>query len=186
MKHWYNYLWLWSLLYFSLGFFNIIFAWLGLISFLLPLVFAIGYGNKLFCNRYCDRGQTLRALGLLGLSRNREMPGWMKGKIFRYVFMAIFFSMFGVVLYKTWLVYSGADSLTAAVSLFMTFHIPWDWSYAGLSDWSAQFAFGLYGFFWTSEIIALVLLFLYKPRSWCVCCPMGTLTQLICKSKAGE
>ena len=25
---------------------------------------------------------------------------------------------------------------------------------------------------------------LYKPRSWCVYCPMGTMTQLICKAKA--
>ena len=24
---------------------------------------------------------------------------------------------------------------------------------------------------------------LFKPRSWCVYCPMGTMTQLICKAK---
>ena len=54
-KHWYHYLWIWSILYFSLGFVNILFAWLGLISFCLPLLFAIIGGNKLFCNRYCDR-----------------------------------------------------------------------------------------------------------------------------------
>ncbi len=29
-RHWYDYLWLWTLLYFSLGFFNILFAWLGM------------------------------------------------------------------------------------------------------------------------------------------------------------
>ena len=28
--HWYHWLWLWSLVYFSLGFVNILFAWLGL------------------------------------------------------------------------------------------------------------------------------------------------------------
>ena len=65
-KHWYHYLWIWSLIYFGMGFFNILFAWMGLISFALPLIMAIGFGNKLFCNRYCDRGQTLRALGQLG------------------------------------------------------------------------------------------------------------------------
>ena len=37
-KHWYHYLWIWSILYFSLGFVNILFAWLGLISFWLPLL----------------------------------------------------------------------------------------------------------------------------------------------------
>ena len=25
---------------------------------------------------------------------------------------------------------------------------------------------------------------LFKPRSWCVFCPMGTMTQLICKLRA--
>ena len=46
-KHWYDYLWIWSILYFSLGFFNILFAWLGMLDFFLPLLFAIFGGNKL-------------------------------------------------------------------------------------------------------------------------------------------
>ena len=46
-KKWYDYLWIWSIVYFALGFFNILFAWLGMIDFLVPLpaetrVFAIG------------------------------------------------------------------------------------------------------------------------------------------------
>lgn len=32
-KHWYDYLWIWTILYFALGFFNILFAWLGMIDF---------------------------------------------------------------------------------------------------------------------------------------------------------
>jgi hypothetical protein len=50
-KHWYDYLWIWSIVYFSLGFFNILFAWLGMIDFILPLVIAGVGGNKAFCNR---------------------------------------------------------------------------------------------------------------------------------------
>ena len=73
-RHWYHYLWIWSVLYFSLGFFNIAFAWLGLISFFLPLIFAIGFGNKAFCNRSCDRGQLLRLLGHQGRRRGLAPP----------------------------------------------------------------------------------------------------------------
>ena len=40
-KHWYDYLWIVSLTYLILGFFNILFAWLGMIEFLLPLMLAI-------------------------------------------------------------------------------------------------------------------------------------------------
>lgn len=29
-KHWYDYLWVYAIIYFALGFFNILFAWLGI------------------------------------------------------------------------------------------------------------------------------------------------------------
>lgn len=35
-----------------------------------------------------------------------------------------------------------------------------------------------------ASVIAMATMLLYKPRSWCVYCPMGTLTQAICKAKA--
>lgn len=35
----------------------------------------------------------------------------------------------------------------------------------------------------TSTVLGLVTMLLFKPRSWCVYCPMGTMTQLICKAK---
>ena len=38
----------------------------------------------------------------------------------------------------------------------------------------------------TSTIIGLVVNTLFKPRAWCSFCPMGTMTQMICKIKAGE
>ena len=31
-KHWHDYLWVWTIVYFALGFFNILFAWLGMID----------------------------------------------------------------------------------------------------------------------------------------------------------
>ena len=52
-KHWYDYLWVYAIIYFALGFFNILFAWLGMIDFLLPLFLAIFDGNKFFCNHLC-------------------------------------------------------------------------------------------------------------------------------------
>ena len=62
-KHWYDYLWVYAIIYFALGFFNILFAWLGMIDFLLPLFLAIFGGNKFFCNHLCGRGQLFSKLG---------------------------------------------------------------------------------------------------------------------------
>jgi len=52
-----------------------------------------------------------------------------------------------------------------------------------LAPWVIQFAFGLYSLMLTSTILGVITMMLYKPRSWCVYCPMGTATQLICKKK---
>ena len=51
-KHWYDYMWILSLTYLILGFFNIMFAWLGLLCFFIPLIIALVQGNKGYCNRY--------------------------------------------------------------------------------------------------------------------------------------
>ena len=74
-KHWYDYLWVYAIIYFALGFFNILFAWLGMIDFLLPLLLAIFGGNKFFCNHLCGRGQLLSKLGTdLKCSRCKPTP----------------------------------------------------------------------------------------------------------------
>lgn len=40
-RHWYDYLWIATASYLILGFFNILFAWLGLLCFFIPLLMAI-------------------------------------------------------------------------------------------------------------------------------------------------
>ena len=52
-----------ELCYLFLGLFNILFAWLGMLFFCIPLLIAIFGGSKAYCNRYCGRGQLLGLLG---------------------------------------------------------------------------------------------------------------------------
>lgn len=186
-KRWYEYLWIASAAYLVLGFFNILFAWLGLLCFLIPLIMAFTGREKGYCNRYCGRGQLFGILGdKLGLSRLRlPVPRWLHSKWFRYGFLAFFMAMFGNMLYVTWTVFSGAGSLREAVTLLWTFRLPWDWAYAAGSTapWVAQFAFGFYSVMLTSTVLGLVTMLLFRPRTWCVYCPMGTMTQLVCKAK---
>ena len=186
-KHWSDYLWVVSLTYLILGFFNILFAWLGLLCFFIPLIIAVMKGSKGYCNRYCGRGQLFAVLGgRVGLSRRRDIPGWMKSRAFRYGFLIFFFAMFFQMLWSTALVFAGAQSLQQVTTLLWTFKLPWQWAYHGtlLSPCVAQFAFGFYSVMLTSTVLGLVTMVLYKPRSWCVYCPMGTMTQLICRAKA--
>ena len=183
-KKWYDYLWILSLTYLILGLFNILFAWLGLLCFFIPLIISAAKGNKAYCNKYCGRGQLFSLIGgRFGLSRRKDIPAWMRSKYFRYGFLLFFFAMFFVMLWNTYLVFSGASELRQAVTLLWTFRLPWHWAYNGtlFSPGIAQFAFGFYSVMLTSTVLGLATMVLFKPRSWCVYCPMGTMTQLICK-----
>ena len=151
-KHWYDYLWIASLLYLLLGFFNILFAWLGLLCFFMPLIIAIAGGGKAYCNRYCGRGQLFGLLGgRFGLSRRKDIPKWMKSKAFRYGFLAFFFAMFFLMLWNTYLVFAEAQDLKQVVTLLWTFRLPWEWVRVDMvSPWIAQFAFGFFSVMMTS------------------------------------
>ena len=185
-KKWYDYLWIFSTVYLILGFFNILFAWLGMICFITPLAISIIRGNKAYCNKYCGRGQLFSLLGgRFGLSRKKDMPKWMRSPYFRYGFLAVFLTMFGIMIFNTYLVFAGAE-LKQVVTLLWTFKLPWHWAYHGtiIAPWVAQFAFGFYSVMLTSTLLGLITMILFKPRSWCVYCPMGTMTQMICQIKA--
>ena len=109
----------------------------------------------------------------------------MKSKAFRYGFLIFFFAMFFLMLWNTALVFAGVQNLKQVVTLLWTFKLPWSWAYHGAPFHSgvAQFAFGFYSVMLTSTILGLLTMVLCKPRSWCVYCPMGTMTQFICKVK---
>lgn len=185
-KKWYDYLWILSTIYLILGFVNILFAWIGLICFFVPLGISIVKGNKSYCNKYCGRGQLFDLLGnKLKLSRKKDIPGFLKSHWFRYGFLIFFLTMFINMLFTTYLVFAGQNGVKEVVKLLWTFKMPWHFAYHGtvFAPWVAQFAFGFYSVMLTSTVLGLITMFLYKPRSWCVYCPMGTMTQGICKLK---
>lgn len=184
-NHWYDYLWIASALYLILGFFNILFAWLGLICFIAPLAISIFSGEKTYCNKYCGRGQMFSLLGSkLKLSLNNNPPKFIRSKWFRYGFLTFFMVMFGNMIFTTYLVFSSATSLKQVVTLLWSIKLPWDFAYSGsVAPFVAQFAFGFYSVMLTSTVLGIITMVLFKPRTWCVYCPMGTMTQGICKIK---
>lgn len=180
-----DYMWILSVAYLTLGLFNILFAWLGLLCFSIPLIISLAGGGKKHCNVYCGRGQMLDLMGTkLKLSRNKDIPKFLKSKWFRYGFLIFFLAMFVSMLNTTYLVFSSAKDLKEVITLIWTFKVPWHWTDVSMvSPWIAQFAFGFYSMMLTSSILGIITMMLYKPKSWCVYCPMGTMTQLISKAK---
>ncbi len=186
IKKWYDYLWIVSALYLILGLFNILFAWLGLLCFFIPLIISIFKGNKAYCNKYCGRGQLFQMLGnKYKLSRNKDIPHFLKSKWFRYSFLVFFLLMFTNMLLITFQVFVHASNLKEVITLFWTWKVPWQSAFGSLNvpTWITQFAYGFYSMMLTSTLLGLITMYLFRPRSWCVYCPMGTMTQTICKIK---
>lgn len=186
-KKWYEYLWIGELIYLTLGLCNILFAWLGMLFFTIPLLIAIFGGSKAYCNRYCGRGQLLSILGnKLKLSRNTPPPKFLRSPWFRYGFLAFFMIMFALMLYSTYRVFTGAP-LQKTITLLWVFKLPWQWASVDMAaPWTAQFAFGFFSIMLTSTILGLLTMALFRPSSWCVYCPMGTMTQGICQIRNGR
>ena len=91
--------------------------------------------------------------------------------------------MFANVMVVSYHAAAGAP-LRETVTLFWLFDVPWSWAYSGDgAPWAAQFAFGFYSLMLTSAIIGILMMLRYRPRAWCVICPMGTMTQAICRAK---
>ena len=69
-KHWYDYLWVYAIIYFALGFFNILFAWLGMIDFLLllGLIVMVLYKPRTWC-AFCPMGTMTQGICKL---KNKE------------------------------------------------------------------------------------------------------------------
>lgn len=181
-KTWYEYMWLASSLYLILGLFNILFAWLGVLCFIIPLLISIFRGNKSYCNKYCGKGQLFDLIGnRFNFSRNKPLPKFLRTKYFRYGFLAFFMAMFINMLFSTYLVFSNVNSLNEVLTIFWTFKFPWNFTdLTNVTPWIAQFSFGFYSMMLTSTLIGLISMYFFKPRSWCVYCPMGTMTQGIC------
>ncbi|MDD4160339.1 MAG: 4Fe-4S binding protein [Synergistaceae bacterium] len=189
-KNWKDKMWIVSIVYFSLGFFNIIFAWLGMLCFIIPILMSVFGKEKNFCNGYCGRGQLFTLIGAnRGISLNRELPAFLKSRWFRYGFLLFFMIMFLNMLFATWAVFAGNGSLNESVKLFWTFDLPWKWANrtgGKIPLWTVQFAYGFYSLMLTSLILGLMSMLVFRPRAWCVYCPMGTATQMICKIREGE
>ncbi len=184
MKKWYEYLWIVSITYLILGIFNILFGLIGIICFITPLFIAIFQHDKAYCNKYCGRSRLFDILGSkYKLSRNVKPPKFLSYPWFRYAFLIFFMSMFTIMILGSIKVFKGAP-LNQVVTLLWTFKLPWDWMNVSLvHPGVAQFSYGLYSVMLTSSLLGFVTMYLYRPRSWCSYCPMGTMTQGICKIK---
>ena len=90
-KRWYDYLWIASSVYFLLGFVNILFAWLGLVCFFLPLIISVAGLQSLLWARstVCAVGRAAWPFpekGSAKISAQQVVPLWLPDFFLHNVF----------------------------------------------------------------------------------------------------
>ena len=185
-KRWYDWLWTALVIFLALSLYNALFAWLALLFMALPLLFTLFGGDKAFCNRYCPRGQFYQVIGgRLKATRGRAPPAFFRARWFRYLIVGLIAIKFSFVLYGA-LTVTAESSPYAGRSLSIFMDKPWEAGDSWLSSpGSVCFAFSMADFMLWLTAAGLIIMFLFRPRTWCVVCPMGTVTQAMCQLRHG-
>lgn len=172
-------LYLFTILLFTLGFFNIIFAWLGFICLITPFILLALTGNKIWCRSFCPRADFLTVI-LKGRSRGRALPKWF-GRA-RTIFLIYFGINLFILLMSTLMVLKGSREAVNNVRFLIAFELPWDMpqliNIPSIPQWAIHLSFRIYSMMFTTTVIGLIIGYIYKPRTWCSICPVNTLSDM--------
>src|SRR5690554_468791 len=87
-----------TILFFALGVFNLLFAYLGFICMITPFVLVYRDRKKTWCQKYCPRAHLFNKLFRGRSLTKKSAPKWMTGPKARKVFLIYFLLNFAVLL----------------------------------------------------------------------------------------
>ncbi|WP_425804978.1 hypothetical protein ACHOLT_00545 [Desulfitobacterium sp. Sab5] len=183
---WIKYSYLFTLLFFVLGIFNIIFAWIGLLCLILPFFFVIKDKEKTWCKSYCPRSNLfIRIFSKIGL--NRPAPKWLVNGSGKRVMLIYFLLNFAMICLSTLMVFLDKRPPMEKVKFLIAFKLPWNipnlLDVGIMPGWAVHLGFRIYSMMFTTIIIGLLIGFFFRARTWCTICPMGTLSGMALGSR---
>ena len=97
--------------------------------------------------------------------------------------MLTYFSInFLMICLSTLMVFLDKRDPIEKVRFLMAFQLPWTMpnllDIGVMPDWAVHLGFRVYSMMFTTTIIGLLVGYLYRARTWCSICPMGTLSNL--------
>lgn len=180
-ERWIKYSYLFTILFLVLGFFNIVFAWIGFFCLIMPFVFVVKDNNRTWCQSYCPRSNLFTRL-FAKTGTKRTAPKWLINGTGKQVMLTYFSINFLMIFLSTLMVFFDKRDPIEKVRFLMAFQLPWTMPnllYVGvMPDWVLHLGFRIYSMMFTTTIIGLLVGYLYRARTWCTICPMGTLTGL--------
>lgn len=186
MKKWNNYLYLITVLFFTLGFINIAFAWMGFVCMIIPFVLLAKSRKKLWCQKYCPRANMFETFFRNRSLTNKPGPAWLtKGKAKWFMLAYFGFNLF-VLGMSTFMVFAGNRPPIEKVRFLIAFQFPWNipqlLDMGQIPGWGVHLAFRVYSMMFTTTVLGMILAWVFKPRTWCTVCPVNTASDLVLKN----
>ncbi len=183
--NWTSNLYIITILFFGLGFFNIIFAWLGFACMIIPFILLVKDGKKTWCKNYCPRANLLTVLFKNKSGKGVATPKWLKSPKAKE-FLLYYFSVNIFILFmSTLMVFMGRMEAMEKVRFLIAFQLPWDipqlLNINSLPNWAIHLSFRVYSMMFTTTVIGMVLGYIYRPRTWCTVCPVNTIMDIAIK-----
>ncbi|MBP1759167.1 MAG: hypothetical protein H6Q63_84 [Firmicutes bacterium] len=180
-KTWIKYSYIFTIAFFILGLFNIIFAWIGFFCLIMPFAFVIKDNKRTWCQSYCPRSNLFtRLFSRIGL--HLTAPKWLMRGTGKRIMLTYFSINFLMICLSTLMVFMDKRDPLEKIRFLMAFQLPWNMPnllYIGvIPDWAVHLGFRVYSMMFTTTIIGLLLSGIYKARTWCAICPMGTLSSM--------
>lgn len=167
-----------TIVFFIIGMIHVSFSLIGLLCFTLPFYYYYRYKDKIWCKYICPRaGLFSQLFNKVGL--NLKRPKFIVGKRLRKAVVIYFAVNLFFITMSTIAVTVGKIQPIEQVRFLIMF--PWPFDLPQLLSFPVpppllHFSYRIYSMMFTSTIIGLILGFLYKPRTWCIICPINTLT----------
>jgi len=184
MNHgWRRYSYIITIIFFVLGFFNIVFGWLGFACLILPFILLLKNKRKKWCQNYCPRANLFSVLFRKRSLSGKAAPNWfVRGKAKWFVLTYFIFNLF-VLIMSTFMVLMGRRAAIEKVRFLIAFKLPWDMpnilNLGYFPDWVIHLSFRIYSMMFTTTVLGLILAWIYRPRTWCTVCPINTVSALI-------
>jgi len=176
-----------TLLYFVLGFVNIHFALLGLVCMALPFYLLFRDNKKTWCQGYCPRANLYgKSAKIKGKSALKTPIFFVKGNM-KWIMLGYFMVSLTFIILSTIRVGSGGmppmESLRFLIVIPIKFEMPQLTQISGSVNWLTHLSYRFYSMMMTTTVIGIALALIYKPRTWCVICPIATTSDLYLNQK---
>ncbi len=158
---------------------HISFALVGFLCFVIPFVQYYIYKDKVWCKYVCPRaGYFSRVIGKINLGMKVpklfKKVGLKRGGVVIYFAINLFFVIMSTIMVSLGRV-NPIEQIRFLIAFTLPFELPQVMTFE-ISDWLSHLGYRVYSMMFTSVIIGSIIGILYKPRTWCMICPVNTLT----------